>query len=187
MRGLEAEHPLHHPYFFSLYDEASRLDMAIGIHSGIGNATVSDAFGTDPFRTAKLTVVGAIHALLMRGISQRFPGLRIGAIEVSAQWIPYVVNDIVIRNKKRGVETPCDVLAANRIYVACQTDDDLPYVLKYAGENTIMIGSDYGHADNASELLALRRLREQGEVPASIIDKILYENAASFYGLSADA
>ena len=27
-----------------------------------------------------------------------------------------------------------------------------------------MIGSDYGHADNASELLALARLKENGEI-----------------------
>ena len=44
---------------------------------------------------------------------------------------------------------------SSQLFVACQTDDDLPYVLKYAGENCLMIGSDYGHADNASELLAL--------------------------------
>jgi len=188
MRGLEAEHPLHHPYFFPLYAEASRLNMPIGIHSGIGNAMVTEAFGNDPFRTAKLTVVGAIHALMMRGVPERFPNLRIGAIEVSAQWIPYVVKDMTLRNKKHGVETKTygEVLAANRVYVACQTDDDLPYVLKYAGEDMIMIGSDYGHADNASELLALRRLREQGAVEPRIIDKILHENAVQFYGLNGE-
>lgn len=186
MRGLETRHPLHHPYFFPLYDEASRLDMPIGIHSGIGNGAVTEAFGADPFRTAKLTVVGAIHALLLRGIPGHFPRLRIGAIEVSAQWIPYVVKDLILRNRKRGVEMPDDVLTANRIYVACQTDDDLPYILKYAGEDTIMIGSDYGHADNASELLALRNLRAQGEVEPDIADKILHANAARFYGLSGE-
>jgi uncharacterized protein len=186
MRGLEAQHPLHHPYFYPLYDEASRLDMPIGIHSGIGNAMVTEAFGNDPFRTAKLTVVGAIHALMMRGIPERFPKLRIGAIEVSAQWVPYVVKDVALRNKKRGVEDSHDVLATHRIYVACQTDDDLPYVLKYAGEDMIMIGSDYGHADNASELLALKGLRQAGEVAPRVIDKILHENPARFYGISAE-
>jgi hypothetical protein len=49
------------------------------------------------------------------------------------------------------------------VVVACQTDDDLPYVLKYAGEDA-MIGSDYGHADN-SELLALKRLKENESIP----------------------
>ena len=108
----------------------------------------------------------------------------IGAIEVAAQWIPHVVRDITLRNRKRGMEPDEDLLRVNRLYVACQTDDDLPYVLQHAGEDMIMIGSDYGHADNASELLALRGLREKGEVPPGVIDKILHENPTRFYGLS---
>ena len=46
-----------------------------------------------------------------------------------------------------------------------------------------MIGSDYGHADNASELLALARLKENGEIDPRIIDKILFTNPTRFYGL----
>ena len=46
-----------------------------------------------------------------------------------------------------------------------------------------MIGSDYGHNDNASELLALRRLKENGAIDAKVIDKILFTNPARFYGL----
>ncbi len=49
-----------------------------------------------------------------------------------------------------------------------------------------MIGSDYGHADNASELLALAKLKENGEIDPKVIDKILYHNPVKFYGLNAD-
>jgi 3-oxoacyl-[acyl-carrier-protein] synthase III len=49
-----------------------------------------------------------------------------------------------------------------------------------------MIGSDYGHADNASELLALARLKENGAIAPHIIDKILCHNPAKFYGLDLD-
>jgi predicted TIM-barrel fold metal-dependent hydrolase len=59
-------------------------------------------------------------------------------------------------------------------------------VLKYAGENCLMIGSDYGHADNASELLALAKLKESAEIEPRMIDKILYHNPAKFYGLDQD-
>jgi predicted TIM-barrel fold metal-dependent hydrolase len=188
MRGLETTHRLHDPYFFPVYEEASRLNMPIGIHSGVGNFAVSEAFDSDPFREAKLGVIGAFHAMIMRGIPERFPRLRIGAIEVSAQWIPYVVHDINLRLPKfLGKEANPDVLRnSSQLFVACQTDDDLPYVLKYSGENSLMIGSDYGHADNASELLALSRLKEKGEIDPVVIDKILYDNPARFYGLSID-
>jgi predicted TIM-barrel fold metal-dependent hydrolase len=67
--------------------------------------------------------------------------------------------------------------------VACQTDDDLDYVLQYAGEDNIMIGSDYGHADTASEIAALQHLRSSGKVEARVIDKILSANPARFYAI----
>ncbi len=184
MRGLETNHTLHDPYFLPLYEEASRLDMPIGIHSGIGNFAVNEAFNEEPFRVAKLVVIGAFHALVMKGIPERFPRLRIGAIEVSSQWVPYVVHDLNLRLPKLlGKEAKPDFMRGGQLYVACQTDDDIPYVLKYAGEDSLMIGSDYGHADNASELLALRRLRDKGEVEPRVIDKILCANPARFYGL----
>lgn len=184
MRGLETHYPLHHSYFFPLYEEAVRLDMPIAIHSGIGNFAVNEAFNEEPFRVAKLVVIGAFHAMILRGIPERFPGLRVGAIEVAAQWVPYIVHDLNLRLPKfLGKEARPDVMRGGQLYVACQTDDDLPYVLRYAGEDCLMIGSDYGHADNASELLALKRLREKGEVEARVIDKILCANPARFYGL----
>jgi len=71
----------------------------------------------------------------------------------------------------------------NHLYVACQTDDDLPYVLKYSGEDNIVIGSDYGHADTSAEIEALRKLKLKGEVEPRVIDKILYDNAKALYGL----
>src|SRR5262249_24074289 len=58
MRGIETNHTLHDPYFFPLYEEASRLNMPIGIHSGIGNFTVNEMLNGEPFRVAKLMVIG---------------------------------------------------------------------------------------------------------------------------------
>jgi predicted TIM-barrel fold metal-dependent hydrolase len=184
MRGLETHHTLHDPYFFPLYEEASRLNMPIGIHSGIGSFSVNEAFNEEPFRVAKLVVMGAFHSMILRGIPERFPKLRIGAIEVSAQWVPYLIHDLNLRFPKLHGKKPMpDVMRAGQLFVACQTDDDLSYVLKYSGEDSLMVGSDYGHADNASELLALKRLKENGEVDPRVIDKILFMNPARFYGL----
>jgi len=56
-------------------------------------------------------------------------------------------------------------------------------VLSYAGQDNLIIGSDYGHADTSSELEALRNLKRQGKVPARVIDNILDDNPRAFYGL----
>ena len=70
------------------------------------------------------------------------------------------------------------MLKDKRVYVTCQTDDDLDYILGYAGEDNLVIGTDYGHSDNASEIEALRKIRNEGKFAAHVIDKILDDNRA---------
>jgi predicted TIM-barrel fold metal-dependent hydrolase len=184
LRGLEVERMLSDPYFYPLYEQASALDLPVCIHSANGAFTTYDFFADDPgFSKFKLAVIGAFHALVFHGIAQRFPKLRIGIIEVSAQWIPYAVHDLARRFARRGRQVPRNVLKENRVYVTCQTDDDLDYVLGYAGEENLVIGTDYGHADNAVEIEALRKLRGQGKLKAEVVDRILQDNPTALYGL----
>jgi predicted TIM-barrel fold metal-dependent hydrolase len=184
LRGLEVERTLSDPYFYTLYEQASALDLPICVHSANGAFTTYDFFADDPgFSRFKLAVIGAFHSFVFHGIPQRFPKLRIGIIEVSAQWIPYAVHDLARRFARRGRPFPNNVLQENRIYVTCQTDDDLDYVLGYAGPDNLVIGTDYGHADNAVEIEALRKLRKQGKVDGPVIDKILQDNPSALYAL----
>jgi uncharacterized protein len=180
VRGMENEVPLWEPYYFPLYEELSRMDIPMGIHSGIGNFPVDEACAGESFRRFKLSVVGTFHSLLMEGIPRRFPKLRTGFVETGAQWVPYALHDLSRRLERKGLSLSRDVLRESNFYVAIQTDDDLDYVLTYAGEDNLIIGSDYGHSDNASELEALRRLRDK--LPTGVVDKILGTNPARFYG-----
>ena len=56
-------------------------------------------------------------------------------------------------------------------------------MLKYAGEDNIVIGTDYGHQDQSSEIEALRIIRDRGDVAPEVVDKILGANAIALYGL----
>ncbi|MGH7775187.1 MAG: amidohydrolase family protein [Candidatus Binatia bacterium] len=184
VRGLEGERRLSDPYFYPLYEEASSLDIPICAHSGIGSFTVHDYFLSESgFSKFKLAVVGAFHSLIFDGIPEKFPRLKFGFIEVSAQWVPYAIHDLARRLGRRGKALPKDLLRESRLYVACQTDDDLPYVLQYAGEDSLVIGSDYGHADTATEIEALRRLKHGAEISPHVINKILDDNPRALYSL----
>ena len=46
-----------------------------------------------------------------------------------------------------------------------------------------MIGTDYGHHDPSSELNAIRLLRNDPRIGATVIDKILESNPRKFYGI----
>ena len=184
VRGLEGDRRLSDPYYFPLFEEASSLDLPICPHSGNGSFDVHDFFVDEPgFCKFKLATVGEFHGLIWNDVPGRFPKLRFGFIELSAQWVPYAIHDLARRFARRGKQLPSDLLEQNRIYVACQTDDDLAYILRYTGEDHLVIGSDYGHADTSSEIEALRRLRERGEVSPAVINKILDDNARALYAL----
>jgi predicted TIM-barrel fold metal-dependent hydrolase len=185
IRGLEGDRRLNDPHFFPLYEEAGRLDMPVCVHSATGSFAVHDFFGNEcGFSKFKLAVVGSFHALIFDEVPDKFPNTRFGFIEVSSQWVPYAIHDFARRFQRRGKSVDkSDVLRKSRIYVACQTDDDLPYVLKYAGEDQIVIGTDYGHADTSSEIEALRKLKQDGSVSPSVVKKILDDNARALYSL----
>jgi predicted TIM-barrel fold metal-dependent hydrolase len=67
--------------------------------------------------------------------------------------------------------------------VACQTVDDLGYVVDRVGDDNLIIGTDYGHRDTTAEIDALRKLRDDGKVGEATATKILSTNPKRLYGL----
>jgi len=94
-----------------------------------------------------------------------------------------VLKDLKRRLPSQGRTLPDNPLKAYRLYVSCQTDDDVPYLLGYAGEDNLVIGTDYGHNDQSTEIEALRNLRESGGLDARAYAKITDANARALYGL----
>lgn len=185
MRGLEGDKRISDSHFFPIYEEAGRLDLPICIHSATGSFAVHDFFLDEcGFNKFKLAVVGSFHSLIFNDIPEKFPKTRWAFVEVSSQWVPYAIHDFARRRERGGRKVDKrEVLRKNKIWVTCQTDDDLPYVLRYAGDDTLVIGTDYGHNDTSSEILALRKLREDGTVPPAVVNKILDDNARALYAL----
>jgi predicted TIM-barrel fold metal-dependent hydrolase len=183
-RGIPEDRPLTDDYFDPIHKTASDLDMPVCVHAATPSFYWNDTFDDEiGFAKFKLPVVSTFHSLIASKLPERFPELRYGFIEVSAQWVPYALHDLAKRFQKRGRTLSKDVMKEYRLYVACQVDDDIPYVLQYAGEDNLVIGSDYGHADTATELEALAKLSVDGQVSSLAINKILDDNARALYGL----
>jgi len=186
LRPFEGERHLVDPYFYPVFDEALRLDLAMGIHIANASPRLADQFrprydkggGLPVFR---LPTVSTCFTLMMSDVPKTFPDLRWGFIESSAQWVPWVVNETIRR--AAGTDYPENPMKAFNVYVSAQTDDDFPYVLKYAGDDNIVIGTDYGHTDASSEVDALAVFRENDTISAEQKRKILSDNAKSLYGL----
>ncbi len=186
MRSIEDDRLLNDEYWAPLYAEAIKLNVPVTVHIGNSNQEYETIWSKDAaggtFGRLRLMSVAACHLVITNEITKKYPGLRFVFIEASAQWIPYMIHDLRRRLETRGRKLDDEPLKANNIWVTCQTDDDLPYVLKYAGNSQIVIGTDYGHQDQSSEIEALRIIREEGSVPPEVVDQILGENAINLYG-----
>ena len=175
------------PYFFPIYEEARRLDMPICFHSGSASVTFEQMFPDVEtlIWSAKAPTIAAFHTLLLSQIPDKFPNLRWAFVEASGSFIPFVLHDLRARYQRiYGKQLQMEnVLQDNRFYVTCQTDDDLPYVLKYAGQQNLVMGTDYGHADTASELEALKILEKDADISSDAKHKVLDDNARALYGI----
>jgi len=188
MRSIEGNRLIVDPHFFPLYEEASSLDMPICVHASLGNTSLVELLSQDKdngnFLKFKLSVIGAFHSLIVSGIPDEFPKLRFGFVEVSSDWVPYVVRELQKRFLWKGWDKKGDdILARNRMYVAAQVDDDIPHVLKYAGEGNLVLGTDYGHADTSTELVAHQKLRQRDDIDPSTVERMLDDNARALYGI----
>jgi predicted TIM-barrel fold metal-dependent hydrolase len=185
-------------YFFPLYEEAERLDMPISFHVGSGaiegRGTRGAAYG------AATPVVHAFQSLITRDVPSRFPNLRWGFIEANASWVPYVLYNLrhivdTLKNRPNvsrlsvggaRIDVEGNILARYGMYVSCQVDEDLPYILRHAGEDNLMIGSDYTHNDFSQQIdfaTGLQKRADDGEIPQSAVRKIMYDNPRRFYAL----
>ena len=184
IRGVEGDKLPTDPYFFPLYEEASRLGTPICVHASQGNLEMFDIFGRGAsLAQFKFGPINLFASLIGTRLPQKFPDLRWAFVEVSAEWLPYVMNHMEIGTRRQGKAwSDKELLKENRIYVACQTSDDLPYILEHVGDDNLVIGTDYGHNDTASEINALRKLKADGKILAASIDKILGDNPRALYG-----
>jgi predicted TIM-barrel fold metal-dependent hydrolase len=146
----------------------------------------------------KGAAINGVIGLVLHKIPEKFPKLRIGVIEAGSMWAPFVNYDLRRQQtRQQGRETagvlgvPQIALSGNifkdyRIYVTCQVDEDLPYILSCVGEDNLMVGSDYTHRDPSMELefrAILQQRADKGELPQRAVQKILYDNPKRFYAL----
>jgi predicted TIM-barrel fold metal-dependent hydrolase len=189
MRPVEGSRLLMDPYFYPIYDEASRLDMAIAIHIANGNPALCDLYRhpvsvASTFHRFRVPTVAAFTDLLLSEVPAVFPKLRFGFIEASAQWLPWVLLEAKKRFKTLGREWPDNPAREYRMFVTCENSDDLPYVVKEAGEDCLVIGTDYGHTDISSDVDAIKIFRARTDLAEEVKKKILSDNARALYGLN---
>ena len=186
MRPFERDRIVTDPFFYPIFNEAERLDLPIAIHLANGNPQLFKLLTNEAgggFSTFRVPTVTACYALIMSEIPRIFPKLRWGFIEVSSQWVPWVIHEAVRRSIGRSHPLSTDCLRQFDIYVSTQSDDDFAYVISYAGDDHLVIGTDYGHGDTSSELNAIARFKAMENLDPGVKRKVLSDNPRKFYGI----
>ena len=202
----EAGKNLTDEYFEPFWKEANDLEMPVCMHIGSGipntreNRTETDGRGP---RVPFASLSDAFTTLIMNKLPLRYRNIRWGFIEAASGWIPHELYQIRRRLDHPGAQGPSsttlsfadipdgfnalhDMLREWNLFVTCLVDEDLPYILKFAGEDNLVVGSDYTHADQSQERNfqeALRSRADAGEITHAAVDKMLYDNPKRLYGL----
>jgi len=186
-RGIEDEHTLDHPYLFPVYEEAQKQNLSICVHTGCGVKEILEMFDiarNHTFGHTQVMPLLAFRDIVANKIPEKFPGLRFGFIEAAAGWAPFLIYILrrLLKDKwQHG--TSADMFREYRLYIACEADEDIPYIAKYTGEDHLLIGSDYPHSDPSREDQFVNAITVREDISPQLRQKLLYGNPRAFYAI----
>lgn len=169
---------------FPFYEEASRLDMPVCAHFGWGCPQIADLFHIQQsFSAAALPVVMAFYSMMVSGVLDTFPKLRFGFLEVGSMWVPHVLHQL---QRSGRVQDPGRYFKEGRVFVACEADEDMNYLINLIGDDALVVASDYPHSDASREENMVQAIMQREDVPLATREKILSTNPARLYGLGRE-
>jgi len=114
----------------------------------------------------------------MQGI-QRLYG---GRLSEEREWMSYATR-FGDRRRRAGEGRAEDYFREGQVYVSCEPDEDIPYVIQRIGANGLMLASDFPHEDPMAEANLLSELTRREDLSDEVKNKILLENPRRFYSL----
>jgi len=188
---------LDHPDLEGFFAAAEELGMPLGIHTAPGIHL--PPLGADRFDnylqvhcvSFPFDMMVATTALVLGGVFERHPRLRVALLESGVGWVPYFVDRLDEHLEKRGRLTPgCpreprEYIERGQLFVSCEPEESaIPLAVETLGPGFILYASDYPHWDSDFPN-STRPLRERTDVSPEAKARILGENARVFYGLAA--
>ena len=195
-RGIEGDRTLDDPYFFPVYEEAQALELPITVHQGQGAPALNnlvDIKRSHTFTHGRLPPIVAFRNLVQNQVPLQFPGLRWGFIETGASWVPFAMYQLQGTMKADASFWGPKLFEENRMWISYEVAEDYDYLVRYIGEDHLVVGTDYGHhnpatndrlaSDPSAQTHMVDTLRNSDISPRSV-DKLLVDNPNELYGAS---
>jgi predicted TIM-barrel fold metal-dependent hydrolase len=187
--------PLGHGDFWPIYAEAERLDCVVAVHATVRGPQY---FGADLFDSF-IEVHTLSHAfaqmmqmtsLVLQGVFEAFPRLRVGFMEAGCTWAPYWLGRLDEEWEKRGAlespkcpRKPSEYLTSERVFFPAEASEWLlgPTVAAL-GQAGIFYASDFPHWDHGFPG-NIKEFRDREDVSDEVKQTILSTTARRMYGL----
>ncbi|TMA36440.1 MAG: amidohydrolase [Deltaproteobacteria bacterium] len=180
-------------YFDPLYELLQDLDVAFATHEFMGLAGPSA--GADRFTSFvewhtcvhPMEAQMAMLAMIVNGVYERFPRLRVAYMEAGCGWLPSWLHRIEEYVELTGwLETPdckrspLEYFQRNCWITTEPAEPHAYHVIEERGDGRILFETDYPHPDSkypraVASFLAQERLSDESK------RKILWDNAVDFY------
>jgi predicted TIM-barrel fold metal-dependent hydrolase len=195
---LDESRNLDDPILRPFFAAAAEADVALAVHSAPGMNVPLPAAGrfSNYAQVHSLSFpvdqMVALTSLVLGGVLDRFPTLRVGFMESGIGWVPYFVHRLHEHHEKLphllpGVATdPREIIARGQCFFSFEAEEPLlEMCVAELGADPWVYASDYPHWDSdfPGTVAACRALA--APLGDEITEQVLGTNAARFYGLDA--
>jgi uncharacterized protein len=184
---------LHDPEYDPLWSEAQELGFSLGIHGG--SESGQPTLAMDRFRRGfavrhcvahTFEMMAAATSLIMCGVCDRFPKLRVAFLEAGGGWMAGWLDrmdrhfDDVGMNDTRLSARPSEIFRRQCFISFEPVERSLPLLADYLGSENILWATDYPHADGFWNAPAM--IKHMGLQPQTLAN-VLAGGAKRFYNL----
>jgi hypothetical protein len=186
---------LGHADFDPVYAEAERLDCALAVHGGSAlglGLDVLEHFAQVHTLSHPAAQMIQVTSIVMSGVLDRFPRLRIAFLEAGASWVPFLMDRMDRSYRARRFEQyvgavrnrPSEYVKSGRLFFGADpSESTLGHVRDTIGDQVLLFSSDFPHevnADGCREEIAELRRRE--DLTDEAKRRLFAGNARRLYG-----
>jgi uncharacterized protein len=196
--GSGARTPFGQRFYHPIYEAAERNKLPVAFHPGTEGAGISGPPSSAGYPTRYMewhntlptNYMAHLNSLVCEGVFEKFPGLKIVAVEGGIAWLPHLMwrmdkNYKALRSTTPWLKRLPSEYIIEHVRLTTQPieePDRSEYLLQILAmvqaEKTVMFSSDYPHWDNDAPNQILRNL------PEPMKHNIFSGTASALYGIT---